>query len=391
MEKQEVKSKWDELARQLGAQITPEVEQLVESSAEFASDVESGQLDSGEVLQAPMPKRQAAGWDSLASEFGLPIPEPLTSDVDGTPTESGKRVSERVEPADKPKRERRKPEHREAPSKRREPRSPHDERAVEREGDERLASTEPSRATAPPTPTRDEPLKPPAVSLWQKIFGVPADQAAKSSEPSSDDEQPPATIPNVDSISAGDERSDFDRSFADADFQDIDDRTAAAVSESTADDGEETERTARRRPRRRRRGHGSKARHSEGDDARDIGHRHRRPDRAVRHEEQESDSRTRPLGSKHPEGGTEAFGSRPSVDDDELDDLADSAMEMTERDEVTTARSRSALQRSIPSWEEAIGYIVDSNMQSRSQRRPSAHSGSRSNPSHGRGRGRRKT
>ena len=33
----------------------------------------------------------------------------------------------------------------------------------------------------------------------------------------------------------------------------------------------------------------------------------------------------------------------------------------------------------IPSWDEAIGFIVDSNMQSRSQRRPPSRSGSRGN------------
>jgi hypothetical protein len=43
------------------------------------------------------------------------------------------------------------------------------------------------------------------------------------------------------------------------------------------------------------------------------------------------------------------------------------------------------LQRSIPSWDEAIGYIVDSNLQTRSQRRPSSQSGSQ----RGRSRGRR--
>jgi hypothetical protein len=57
--------------------------------------------------------------------------------------------------------------------------------------------------------------------------------------------------------------------------------------------------------------------------------------------------------------------------------------------------SRSAaLQRSIPSWDEAIGFIVDTNMQSRSQRRPPTRpgGGSRDNGSRGgRGRGRRKS
>jgi hypothetical protein len=54
--------------------------------------------------------------------------------------------------------------------------------------------------------------------------------------------------------------------------------------------------------------------------------------------------------------------------------------------------SRSAaLARSIPSWDEAIGFIVDSNMSTRSQRRPPQRSGSREGGnSRGRSRGRRK-
>jgi hypothetical protein len=58
----------------------------------------------------------------------------------------------------------------------------------------------------------------------------------------------------------------------------------------------------------------------------------------------------------------------------------------TEDSASRSARSRAALQRSIPSWEEAIGFIVDVNMQSRSQRRQPGQSSS----SRGRPRGRRK-
>jgi hypothetical protein len=58
-------------------------------------------------------------------------------------------------------------------------------------------------------------------------------------------------------------------------------------------------------------------------------------------------------------------------------------------DENDMARSKAA-QRAIPSWEEAIGFIVDTNMQSRSQRRPPSRSQSRG-PARGRPRGRRKS
>lgn len=54
--------------------------------------------------------------------------------------------------------------------------------------------------------------------------------------------------------------------------------------------------------------------------------------------------------------------------------------------------SRSAaLQRSIPSWDDAIGFIVDSNMSQRTQRRPPSRPSGRENGSRGRGRGRRKS
>jgi hypothetical protein len=50
----------------------------------------------------------------------------------------------------------------------------------------------------------------------------------------------------------------------------------------------------------------------------------------------------------------------------------------------------SAAQRAIPSWDDAIGFIVDSNMQNRSQRRPPSRSDSRGGSPRGRSHGRRK-
>jgi ribonuclease E len=59
-------------------------------------------------------------------------------------------------------------------------------------------------------------------------------------------------------------------------------------------------------------------------------------------------------------------------------------------DEGGSSSGKSAAQRAIPSWDEAIGFIVDSNMQSRSQRRPPSRSDSRGNSSRGRSRGGRR-
>jgi hypothetical protein len=77
-----------------------------------------------------------------------------------------------------------------------------------------------------------------------------------------------------------------------------------------------------------------------------------------------------------------------------LDDLGGDLEGDDESDDVVTGadapRGRSVLQRSIPSWDEAIGYIVDSNMQTRTQRRPPSRPGSRDQGGRGRSRGRRK-
>jgi hypothetical protein len=81
--------------------------------------------------------------------------------------------------------------------------------------------------------------------------------------------------------------------------------------------------------------------------------------------------------------------------DDAEDSLDNGEPDDGEGDEVVSgagaSRSSSALQRSIPSWDEAIGFIVDTNMQARAQRRPPSRSGGRDNSSRGRSRGRRKS
>jgi hypothetical protein len=42
---------------------------------------------------------------------------------------------------------------------------------------------------------------------------------------------------------------------------------------------------------------------------------------------------------------------------------------------ASSSHGRSVLQRSIPSWDEAIGFIVDANMQTRTRQRPASSSG----------------
>jgi hypothetical protein len=83
------------------------------------------------------------------------------------------------------------------------------------------------------------------------------------------------------------------------------------------------------------------------------------------------------------------------LDADEEIGAIDSDNDDGDGDEVLTGagatRGKSTLQRAIPSWDDAIGFIVDSNMQSRSQRPRPPRSGSRENSGRGRGgRGRRR-
>jgi hypothetical protein len=105
----------------------------------------------------------------------------------------------------------------------------------------------------------------------------------------------------------------------------------------------------------------------------------------------------------HESGGDDELGA-------DFDDLSDDESELTEdfvatqspeangesesngadgEQTSTHSRSLSAAQRAIPTWDDAIGFIVDSNLQNRSQRRPPSRSDSRGSSSRGRPRGRR--
>ena len=71
MEKKEYMSKWDELARELGADIKPESEKPPESVVPPAP---SRAPEASPPL--PPPPKKAPGWDSLAGELGLPPAPP---------------------------------------------------------------------------------------------------------------------------------------------------------------------------------------------------------------------------------------------------------------------------------------------------------------------------
>jgi ribonuclease E len=208
----------------------------------------------------------------------------------------------------------------------------------------------------------------PAVSLWHKIFGSPADQSAKIEEISSRQDEQEVTS-DVREERSMPRDSNFDRDLADDDV-------VEAPAQDDIEPGIESEQDERgdrrpRRTRRRRRGRGGK-----DEPTSDGGSRvHRKPHRA-------DDVEAR---GELDQGDDDEDDSHLDIPADDENGMADDG-DSTEAGTSRAARSRAALQRSIPSWDEAIGFIVDVNMQSRSQRRQSGHGSS----PRGRSRGRRK-
>jgi hypothetical protein len=442
MEKQEAKSKWDELVRQLGAEVSPEIEQLVEAGPpppeEPVSSLVPASSEADDEIRPPAPKRPAAGWDNLASEFGLPVPDEPAPNVEEVASVSKQAIESRDVDADRPRRDRPGPERRErydkrressgrgresasrgressergresserghatsgrgrdASQRRRDSSSHRTERSHQRhesrdrrdivERDERDQESAEARALDRDAPSaiqqdreeknQDRPeqssMLGPAVSLWHKIFGSPADQTAKLEEISSrpDDQESTSDVREEQSLTR-DVAFDRDRA-ADDEVETL----AQDELERPLEPGIDSERSERderrpRRARRRRRGRGGK-----GEPISDRGPRaERRPRRADGAEAHDEIDR----------GADDDDESGLDVSTDDEAGIADNG-DSTDDGASRSARSRAALQRSIPSWDEAIGFIVDVNMQSRSQRRPSGGA----NSPRGRSRGRRK-
>jgi hypothetical protein len=436
MEKEEVKSKWDELAREIGAEVSPETEKIVEAVSSQPDASASYSPPASKKQERAPTKRPAAGWDNLASEFGLPVPEPVEPPVvEETVVPITKQVVSRAPESDTPRRER----HGDRPPRERQPRErqPRDSQRSERqsrdhEASERRPSRGRSRGRRPSERDREsredqprrgrrdrserherrparehreveteyvegveprempeirdeiraeareperevpqEPQKPsPAVSLWQKIFGTPS-EPPKPVEPVAR-ETDSGEFDDFESTSQYEISRRQDEESWSASRPAVELETDARSSDALDDELEVTAREEHteqreRRPRRRRRGRGGRV------DKRD--------------ESRSTDA------ARHAAGRDDFDGEA-----DELDDLAGEDADVdAEDDDVASGngadhgehsgsrRSRSALQRSIPSWDEAIGHIVDLNMQARSQRRPSSQPGSQ----RGRSRGRR--
>jgi hypothetical protein len=210
------------------------------------------------------------------------------------------------------------------------------------------------------------------VSLWHKIFGSPAEQTAKIVDEPPVEEGSPADLRN-EPRSAG-------SGFADAHVDEplLDEEVHERDRLLEGGEAGEEEGEPRRRSRRRGRGRGR----GRGDD-RPAERRGSRGESQLRRDDSRPDLED--------EFTDEELMGDETVNDSMADDDDGDAGESEAMVSGAGMSRSAALQRSIPSWDDAIGFIVDSNMSQRSQRRPTSRSGGRENGSRGRGRGRRKS
>jgi hypothetical protein len=186
------------------------------------------------------------------------------------------------------------------------------------------------------------------MSLWHKIFGAPTEQTSKLSQSSVDEPAETESVEesreSMDEMHGVEIRSISGEEVSDAPYIDEESLEGAALAE-------ETEATDRKRGRPRRRRRGGRGR-KPGERQRDG----RQSERRI-HESAGADD----LGGDFDDLGD---------DDDSLDGGNGATGDLDEGDDESLqgAHSQSAARRAIPSWDEAIGFIVDSNLQTRSQR-----------------------
>jgi ribonuclease E len=212
------------------------------------------------------------------------------------------------------------------------------------------------------------------MSLWHRIFGSPEQQTKKISEkPTGDEptehegkgeaarsEEPPVYR---------DEVVEKTSAVADVAFEE-----PVARQDAGEPGSEEEGQPRRRRPRRRRRGRGGR----KSDEASD------REKPAPRGGDRSAESEQKAGPPRH------AAPDDLDLDDEDDDDLNDNFLDEDESDEDgdgDTGEERSSSgrvippsHRNMPTWEEAIGVIVETNLQTRSERkrspRPSSQGGS---------------
>jgi hypothetical protein len=218
-------------------------------------------------------------------------------------------------------------------------------------------------------PPRPE-LPKPTMSLWQKIFGAPsAPPAASLDIPLEDERTRSFSADEAAATSWSETTSPVEREHAAEDWQSTDiSSTDAPRGEAAGEEDESTEQ--KRRPRRRRGGRGGRG---------------RRP------RDQQEDGEQRPSGRRR---DADLFETPGADDFEDLDADADDDLDMdTDRggsydadddasdddtdlgDDEGASKSKPAGHRSIPSWSDAIGMIVASNMASHSQRRATSGNG----------------
>lgn len=376
MENKESGSNWDELARELGAEVPAADEQQPAAAKPAAAPPPP---KPAKPLPAP-PKRKESGWDSLASDLGLAPPQPAPLVARETQPEKPAASEASPPPAPAEPTPPASPRRRSRPARPSKPVAP--PREPEPPVEEEVAAaappvTPPPRPVAPsPPPQPAEPVaakeKPPqsgSISLWHRIFGSPEEQAEKIADVSRAAEQTSTGAPAADDVETETDERSTTAARQPADREEnaavarADEDQVAEESEDGADDDAEV-RPKKRRPRRRRRGRGRK-----GED--------RKEDRPVE------------AAAAAPERDVSAEADVDAADEDgfdeidaELDDEGDEAPATAAKS--PTGKTKAAGHRSIPSWEETIGIMVDVNMQSRSQRKSSSSS------SRGRSRGGRR-
>jgi hypothetical protein len=203
------------------------------------------------------------------------------------------------------------------------------------------------------------------VSLWQKIFGTPAES------PKPIEISPPIQEGEVQTFSWSDRE---ERRYPDKhDEIELDQgEPASAVEEgfggehglgtAAPEEGEAIEQPAGERKRhrpRRRRGRGQ------------------RPDERSGNRRERGRGREGDLLETPGADDFEDLGADEEAAEIHADDLGEEEEGVAEAADGERRRSKPAGHRSIPSWDEAIGMIVEVNMQSRSQRRPSGGLGPR--------------
>lgn len=371
MDNQDSQSKWDELARELGAEVPP-AEEPQPPVSEAAAEEQPPKP--AKPLPTP-PKRRSSNWEGLMNELGLEVPEPVEPKEETARAEPPQPPAEPAPPAVAEQQTEHKPSRPRRPAARpSRPPAPPEDRVVARPPVERApkAATPPSEPAPPPaeakvaeSKSKEDARASGNISLWHRIFGSPEEQAEKIADVARQAEE---DAPEA----AAAERGAYEAAESGAAAVRRDESPAEGEAAEVGDESADEAATApkKRRPRRRRRGRGRK-----GDD------QERRPAGAA---DAEQDSK-QPVAVEADEFADEFADDLADEHDEPAEiDFDDVSTEKRDTAKSPMGKPKLASHRSIPSWEETIGVLVDLNMQTRSQRKQSAPS------SRGRSRGGRR-